>query len=66
MFKTGACTSQETRWVKQKRVAAKFLHVVRDYLHRLLRRDPGSTDHERDLDVEVVQLPLIDGQRELT
>lgn len=46
--------------------AAKFLRFVRGYLHRLLGRHPGSTHHERDPDVELVQLPLIDGQGELT
>lgn len=67
MFNTGAWRSQETRcdrtrtWLQQK-----FLRVARAYLHRLIGRDPGSTDHERDLDVELVQLPLIDGQGELT
>lgn len=52
--------------MEQEMAAAKFLRFVRAYLHRLIGRDPGSTDHERYPDVELVQLPLINGQGELT
>lgn len=35
-------------------------------LQRLIWFDAGATDHERDPDVKLIQLPLINGQRELT
>ena len=35
-------------------------------LQHLVRFDAGTADQERDPDVEFIQLPLVDGQRELT
>lgn len=58
--KRGAGNQAKTVWGRVSALCAC------GYLHRLIGRDPGSSDHERDPDVELVQLPLVDGQRELT
>lgn len=47
-----------------KRVTVRV--CVMPDLQRLVGFDSGAADHERDLDVEFVELPLVDGQGELT
>lgn len=42
------------------------VHQIVCDLQRLVGFDAGAADHERDPDVELIQLPLVDGQRELT
>lgn len=66
MFKTGAWRRWETRRDQIKSVCSKFRGFLGGYLHYLVGCDSRSTDQERDPDVELVELPLIDGQRELT
>jgi len=57
---------KKKRREEESAVRAPAYLCVRVHLQRLLGLDSGASDHQRDSDVELVQLPVVDGQRELT
>lgn len=64
MCSTGACGGQATRKTLSEETKGHSGSAAHD-LQLLLGFDARTSDHQRDSDVKLVQLPLVDGQREL-